>query len=195
MIFCLIKFFGIDLCKDITTTSLQLSVSIFFLFSLIHRLPCFTLILYFFRISDLISYFKSISCFDILLNFALKSVNSLFLSSWFGIFFYKSMYLMPIGIKRKSGGRRSSQTNKDYNKQRRCSQVQVLYNTCKEVFENCGPGIIPSPQNIQRLKDVMGMLIILFMIFGFCYLYMLFTNFKLLVCNFCQVYWFIWVNY
>lgn len=53
--------------------------------------------------------------------------------------------------------------------------VQVLIDTCKEVFENCGPGIIPTPENIQRLKDVMGMLMILFI-----YLHML-----LLVCVSC----------
>ncbi|KAL1824543.1 hypothetical protein ACET3Z_011321 [Daucus carota] len=34
--------------------------------------------------------------------------------------------------------------------------VQVLYNTCKEVFENFGPGIVPArPENIERLKAAM----------------------------------------
>ncbi|KAK1383676.1 Cysteine dioxygenase [Heracleum sosnowskyi] len=61
-----------------------------------------------------------------------------------------------MGIKTKSSGRRSNKTSKNKNKERKCTpKVQVLYETCKEVFENCGPGIIPSPENIQRLKDVM----------------------------------------
>lgn len=69
-------------------------------------------------------------------------------------------------MKKKASGGRTSSNNK--NKERERPKVQVLYETCKEVFQNCGPGIIPSPQNIQRLKDIMGIIITLFL-----YIYML----------------------
>ncbi|KAG5226893.1 2-aminoethanethiol dioxygenase [Salix suchowensis] len=35
------------------------------------------------------------------------------------------------------------------------SPVQKLYNTCNEVFDSCSAGIIPSPDNIQKLKAVL----------------------------------------
>lgn len=34
--------------------------------------------------------------------------------------------------------------------------VQRLFDTCKEVFADCGPGIIPSPEKIERLVSVLG---------------------------------------
>lgn len=37
------------------------------------------------------------------------------------------------------------------------SPVQKLYDTCKEVFASGGPGIVPSPDNIEKLKAVLGM--------------------------------------
>jgi len=37
------------------------------------------------------------------------------------------------------------------------SPLQKLYNTCNEVFDSCSAGIIPSPDNIQKLKAVLGM--------------------------------------
>ncbi|WOL02991.1 hypothetical protein Cni_G11711 [Canna indica] len=36
--------------------------------------------------------------------------------------------------------------------------VQTLFNTCKEVFADAGPGIIPSPDDVQRLRTVLDSL-------------------------------------
>lgn len=41
-------------------------------------------------------------------------------------------------------------------KQRKINAVQILYETCKEVFANCGPDIVPTPTDIERLKAVLG---------------------------------------
>ncbi|CAK7323044.1 unnamed protein product [Dovyalis caffra] len=35
------------------------------------------------------------------------------------------------------------------------SPVQKLFNTCNEVFDSCSAGIVPSPDNIQKLKAVL----------------------------------------
>ncbi|CAN4081699.1 unnamed protein product [Withania somnifera] len=35
------------------------------------------------------------------------------------------------------------------------SKVQKLYGTCKQVFANCGPGVVPSPEKGQRVKAVL----------------------------------------
>lgn len=35
--------------------------------------------------------------------------------------------------------------------------VRRLFNTCKQVFSNGGPGIVPSVDKIQQLRDVLGM--------------------------------------
>ncbi|KAM7508055.1 hypothetical protein LguiA_018508 [Lonicera macranthoides] len=40
-------------------------------------------------------------------------------------------------------------------KQRKINAVQILYETCKEVFANCGPDIVPTPTDIERLKAVL----------------------------------------
>jgi cysteamine dioxygenase len=37
------------------------------------------------------------------------------------------------------------------------SPFQKLFNTCNEVFDSCSTGIIPSSDNIQKLKAVLGM--------------------------------------
>ena len=34
--------------------------------------------------------------------------------------------------------------------------VQRLFDTCREVFADCGPGVVPSPENIGRLRSVLG---------------------------------------
>ncbi|XP_074375080.1 plant cysteine oxidase 2-like [Apium graveolens] len=62
---------------------------------------------------------------------------------------------MPMGMKKTSGGRKSRKTSKNKEEERKYPKVQVLIDVCKEVFQNCGPGIVPTPENIQRLKDVM----------------------------------------
>ncbi|KAK3036672.1 hypothetical protein RJ639_030241 [Escallonia herrerae] len=44
------------------------------------------------------------------------------------------------------------EARKGRRRQRRPSPVQTLYNICKEVFADCGPGIVPSPAGTERLK-------------------------------------------
>jgi cysteamine dioxygenase len=34
--------------------------------------------------------------------------------------------------------------------------VRRLFNTCKEVFSNGGPGVIPSEDKIQQLREILG---------------------------------------
>lgn len=40
--------------------------------------------------------------------------------------------------------------------------VQKLYETCKEVFASSGTGIVPSSEDIERLRAVLGMFLFLF---------------------------------
>jgi cysteamine dioxygenase len=53
------------------------------------------------------------------------------------------------------GMERIGTDRKGRRKQRKNTAVQILYETCKEVFANCGPDIIPSPTDIERLKAVL----------------------------------------
>ena len=59
---------------------------------------------------------------------------------------------MPMWVRKTSVDRRY--------KEIKILPVQVLYNTCKEVFENFGPGIVPGPENIERLKAAMGTILV-----------------------------------
>ncbi|KAJ0464840.1 putative rmlC-like cupin domain superfamily, cysteine oxygenase/2-aminoethanethiol dioxygenase [Helianthus annuus] len=34
--------------------------------------------------------------------------------------------------------------------------VQKLYDACRDVFANCGPGVVPDAQGIERLKDILN---------------------------------------
>lgn len=56
-----------------------------------------------------------------------------------------------------SGGRgkMSSESRKGKRRQRKISAVQRLYETCREVFADCGPGIVPSPEKIEKLAAVL----------------------------------------
>ncbi|KAL1824542.1 hypothetical protein ACET3Z_011320 [Daucus carota] len=58
-----------------------------------------------------------------------------------------------MGANKTSSGQRR---NKETNNQKKCFPMQVLYDTCKEVFENGGSGIVPSPENVQKLMDAMN---------------------------------------
>lgn len=60
------------------------------------------------------------------------------------------MRIEPNGI----GGREkmSSESRKGKRRQRKMSAVQKLYEICKEVFADCGPGIVPSPENVEKLS-------------------------------------------
>lgn len=41
-------------------------------------------------------------------------------------------------------------------RQKKVTAVQNLYDTCKEVFANCGPGVVPPADGIERLKDILS---------------------------------------
>ncbi|KAI3808678.1 hypothetical protein L1987_24636 [Smallanthus sonchifolius] len=41
-------------------------------------------------------------------------------------------------------------------RQKKVTAVQKLYDTCREVFANCGPGVVPPPQGIELLKDILN---------------------------------------
>ncbi|KAI7731140.1 hypothetical protein M8C21_006548 [Ambrosia artemisiifolia] len=41
-------------------------------------------------------------------------------------------------------------------RQKKVTPVQKLYDTCQDVFANCGPGVVPSVEGIQRLKHVLS---------------------------------------
>lgn len=57
----------------------------------------------------------------------------------------------------KKKGKDYMESRRSRRRHRRRLPVQVLYNTCQQVFANCGPGVVPSPEKIQRLKVVLGM--------------------------------------
>ncbi|XP_051117932.1 plant cysteine oxidase 2-like [Andrographis paniculata] len=65
---------------------------------------------------------------------------------------------MQMGIEQNQGGRKgkgSSESRKSNRRQKKPSPVQRLYDTCKEVFADCGPGVVPSPEKVERLAAVL----------------------------------------
>lgn len=52
----------------------------------------------------------------------------------------------------------NSKTRKSRRRQRKMSVVQKLFDTCKEVFSSSAVGSVPSPEDVQRLRSVLGML-------------------------------------
>lgn len=50
-----------------------------------------------------------------------------------------------------------SKPSKSRRRKKRMSPVQKLFETCKKVFANGGTGIVPSPEDIERLQAVLGM--------------------------------------
>lgn len=55
-----------------------------------------------------------------------------------------------MGMEKVSGERKKRRT-----RQRKVTAVQKLYNTCSEVFANCGPGVVPPAEGIERLKVIL----------------------------------------
>ncbi|GER35803.1 hypothetical protein STAS_12105 [Striga asiatica] len=49
----------------------------------------------------------------------------------------------------------SNESRKNKRRQRNSSQVQRLYEVCKEVFVDCGPGIVPAPEKVEKLAAVL----------------------------------------
>lgn len=61
-------------------------------------------------------------------------------------------------LSRDTTANTDSKSRKNRRKQRKAMfPIQRLFNTCKEVFSDSGPNVIPSPEDIQRLKAVLGM--------------------------------------
>ncbi|KAL3525960.1 hypothetical protein ACH5RR_014332 [Cinchona calisaya] len=56
---------------------------------------------------------------------------------------------------RKRKGKFYSESKKNRRRQKKITVVQKLYETCKEVFVDCGPGVVPSPDKVERLKAVL----------------------------------------
>ncbi|PIN16328.1 cysteamine dioxygenase [Handroanthus impetiginosus] len=61
---------------------------------------------------------------------------------------------MQMGIEqRRSGGK--DQSRKSKRRQKKLSPIQRLIETCEEVFADCGPGIVPSPEKVEKLAAVL----------------------------------------
>ncbi|KAL0343908.1 UNVERIFIED_CONTAM: Plant cysteine oxidase 2 [Sesamum angustifolium] len=52
-------------------------------------------------------------------------------------------------------GKVSNESKKSKRRQRKLSPVQRLYETCKEVFADCGPGIVPSSEKVETLAALL----------------------------------------
>ncbi|OIS99637.1 PREDICTED: plant cysteine oxidase 2-like isoform X2 [Nicotiana attenuata] len=51
----------------------------------------------------------------------------------------------------------SDRKDKEYSKaKKKMSRVQKLYETCKQIFANCGHGVVPCPENVERVKAVLA---------------------------------------
>lgn len=59
----------------------------------------------------------------------------------------------------KPKGKVYNESKKNKRRQRKSSQVQRLYEICKEVFADCGPGVVPSNDKLELLKSVLGMIV------------------------------------
>lgn len=53
-------------------------------------------------------------------------------------------------------GKVSNESKKSKKKQKKLSPVQRLYDTCKEVFADCHPGIVPSPEKVEKIAALLG---------------------------------------
>lgn len=83
---------------------------------------------------------------------------------------------MKMGIEQSGSGgigkgKVSNESRKGKRKAKKMSPVQKLYETCKEVFADCGPGIVPSADKVDKLAAVLGIKSIPF---SFCFI--LFDN-------------------
>lgn len=50
-----------------------------------------------------------------------------------------------------------SKSRKNRRRQKKTTPVQTLYDTCKQVFASGRTGIVPPPQDIDKLRDVIGL--------------------------------------
>ncbi|XP_030469955.1 plant cysteine oxidase 2-like [Syzygium oleosum] len=58
-------------------------------------------------------------------------------------------------LSRDSSAKRNSRSRKGRRRQKKMLPIQRLYDTCREVFAESGTNIIPSPQDIERLRAVL----------------------------------------
>ncbi|KAL3636601.1 hypothetical protein CASFOL_018900 [Castilleja foliolosa] len=59
---------------------------------------------------------------------------------------------MQMRIEESGGG---GEPRKIKRKQKRLSPVQRLYDTCKDVFADCVPGVVPSPEKVEKLAALL----------------------------------------
>ncbi|XP_019183389.1 PREDICTED: plant cysteine oxidase 2-like [Ipomoea nil] len=65
---------------------------------------------------------------------------------------------MAMGVDKNASDRKGKSVEPSKHRrgqQRRVMAVQNLYETCREVFANCGPDIVPSPENVERVKAIL----------------------------------------
>lgn len=58
-------------------------------------------------------------------------------------------------LSRDNSVKTNGKSRKGRRRQKRMLPIQQLYDTCKEVFAESGTNIIPSPENVERLKVVL----------------------------------------
>lgn len=66
---------------------------------------------------------------------------------------------MQMGVQQKGGGGRGEmrdESKKSKKRQKKLSRVQRLYDCCKEVFADCDPGIVPSPEKVDKIAALLG---------------------------------------
>lgn len=61
------------------------------------------------------------------------------------------MFDCQMGMEKVSGERKKRRM-----RQKKVTAVQKLYDTCTEVFADCGPGVVPAAEGIERLKDILN---------------------------------------
>lgn len=74
---------------------------------------------------------------------------------------------MTMGVDKNASDRKGKSVEPSKQRrgqQRRVMAVQNLYDTCREVFANCGPDIVPSPENVERVKAILGMFSFFFLL-------------------------------
>ncbi|GFP90356.1 2-aminoethanethiol dioxygenase [Phtheirospermum japonicum] len=59
---------------------------------------------------------------------------------------------MQMRIEKSGGG---DEPRKNKRKQKKLSPVQRLYDTCKDVFADCVPGVVPSPEKVEKLAALL----------------------------------------
>ncbi|KAK4393080.1 Plant cysteine oxidase 1 [Sesamum angolense] len=69
--------------------------------------------------------------------------------------FYKPLIGLRLLSRGGGKGKVSNESKKSKRRQRKLSPVQRLYETCKEVFADCGPGIVPSSEKVEKLAALL----------------------------------------